>query len=80
MSAAERGVADTNTGIGSTLANAVGDINPSAANTVNTGTGGTSGQTQTQPPPTTRDPAAEKTGTDQPATKTGQVTIVIRKP
>lgn len=80
VSAAERGVAATNTGIGATLANAVGDINPSNANTVNTNTGGTSGQTQTQAPPTTRDPAAEKTGTDQPATKTGQVTIVIRKP
>lgn len=80
VSAAERGVAATTTGIGSTLASAVGDINPSAANTVNTSTGGTTGQTQTQAPPTTRDPAAEKTGTDQPATKTGQVTIVIRKP
>jgi tetratricopeptide (TPR) repeat protein len=80
VSAAERGVAASNTGIGSTLANAVGDINPSAANSVNTNTGGTSGQTQPQAPPTTRDPAAEKTGTDQPATKTGQVTIVIRKP
>lgn len=80
VSAAERGVAATNTGIGSTLASAVGDINPSAANTVNTSTGGTTGQTPTQAPPTTRDPAAEKTGTDQPATKTGQVTIVIRRP
>ncbi|MBA4071114.1 MAG: hypothetical protein C0497_04640 [Gemmatimonas sp.] len=78
VTAAERGVAATSTGIGSTLANAVGDINPSAANTVNAGTGGTTGQTQAPPP--TRDPAAEKTGTDQPATKTGQVTIVIRKP
>jgi ribosomal protein L2 len=58
----------------------VGDINPSAANSVNTSTGGGAGQTQSQAPPTTRDPAAEKTGTDQPATKTGQVTIVIRKP
>lgn len=80
VAAAERGVAATNTGIGSTLANAVGDINPSAANTVNTSTGGTTAQTPTPAPPATRDPAAEKTGTDQPATKTGQVTIIIRKP
>ncbi len=80
VAAAERGVAATTTGVGSTLASAVGDINPSAANTVNTSTGGTTGQTPTPAPPTTRDPAAEKTGTDQPATKTGQVSITIRRP
>ena len=77
---AERGVAAGNTGIGATLASAVGDVNPSAANNVNTSTGGGSGQTQGQAPPTTRDPASEKTGTDQPAQKTGQVTIIIRRP
>lgn len=77
----EGAVVAASTSIGSTLANAVGDVNPSAANSVNTSTGGSSGsQTQTQAPPTTRDPAAEKTGTDQPAQKTGQVTIVIRRP
>jgi TolB-like protein len=80
VSAAERGTAVTNTSIGTTLANAVGDINPSAANSVNTTTGGAQTQTQTQAPPTTRDATAEKTGTDQPAQKTGQVTIVIKKP
>ncbi len=80
VSAAERGVAATNTGIGSTLASAVGDINPSAANNVNTSTSSGTGQTQTQTPPTTRDPASEKTGTDAPATKTGTFTIVIRRP
>ncbi|MDQ8154838.1 MAG: tetratricopeptide repeat protein [Gemmatimonadota bacterium] len=81
VDAAERGVsASSSTGVGSTLASAVGDINPSAANSVNTNTGGTTGQQQPQTPPTTRDAAAEKTGTDQPAQKTGQVTIVIRKP
>ena len=77
VSAAERGTA---TSIGTTLANAVGDINPSAANSVNTSTGGGQGQNQPQAPPTTRDAAAEKTGTDQPTQKTGQVTIVIRRP
>lgn len=86
--AAERGVAttataaNTQTGVGATLAAAVGAVNPSAANTVNPTTGGTTSgsQTQTQAPPSTRDPAAEKTGTDQPAQRTGTVTIVIRKP
>lgn len=78
VSAAERGVAST--GIGSTLANAVGDVNPSAANSVNTSTGGGQGTTQGQAPPTTRDATSEKTGTDQPAQKTGTVTIVIRRP
>ncbi|MEK7239457.1 MAG: CsgG/HfaB family protein [Gemmatimonadota bacterium] len=80
VSAAERGVASTNTGMGSTLANAVGDVNPSAANSVNASTGGGTGQTQGQAPPTTRDATSEKTGTDQPAQKTGTVTIIIRRP
>jgi TolB-like protein len=73
-------VTTSGTGIGSTLASAVGDINPSAANNVNTSTSTGQGQTQTQTPPTTRDPASEKTGTDAPATKTGTFTIVIRRP
>jgi hypothetical protein len=77
VAAAERGVA-TGSGVESTLANAVGDINPSAANAVNATTGGGSSQTAT--PPATRDATAEKTGTDQPAQKFGQVTIIIRKP
>jgi len=80
VAAAERGVAASNTGIGSTLANAVGDVNPSAANAVNTTTGGSQTQTQPQAPPTTRDAAAEKTGTDQPAQKTGRVDIILRRP
>lgn len=80
VSAAERGVATSSSDIGSTLANAVGDVNPSAANSVNTATGGGTGQTQGQAPPTTRDATSEKTGTDQPAQKTGTVTIIIRRP
>ena len=68
--------ATSTTGIGSTLANAVGDINPSAANNVNVGTGGTQGQA----PPPARDATAEKTGTDQPAQKTGTVSIIIKRP
>ena len=68
--------ATSTTGIGSTLANAVGDINPSAANNVNTSTGGSQGGA----PPPTRDAPGEKTGTDQPAAKTGTVTITIKRP
>lgn len=80
VAAAEKGVISSATGVGATLASAVGDINPSAANNVNQSTSTGTGQSQTQNPPTTRDPASEKTGTDAPATKTGQVTIVIRRP
>ena len=80
VSAAERGVAASNTGIGSTLANAVGDVNPSAANSVNSTTGGGQGTTQGQAPPSTRDATSEKTGTDQPAQKTGIVVINIGRP
>ncbi|MHB1310365.1 MAG: tetratricopeptide repeat protein [Gemmatimonadaceae bacterium] len=68
--------ATSTTGIGSTLANAVGDINPSAANNVNVGTGGSQGGA----PPPNRDATGEKTGTDQPATKTGTVSITIKRP
>lgn len=80
VSAAERGVATNNTGIGSTLASAVGDVNPSAANNVNTTTGGGQGTNQGQAPPSTRDATSEKTGTDQPAQKTGEIVIIIRRP
>ena len=50
---------------------------PTTTNTVqnNAGTGG--GSTGT---PQTRDAQSEKTGTDQPAVRTGQLTIVIKKP
>lgn len=79
VSGAERGVAANGNGVGATLANAVGDVNPSAANGVNQSTGG-GGNANHSNPPTTRDATSEKTGTDQPAQKTGQVTIIIRKP
>ena len=82
VAAAETGVAAAaiTTSIGTTLSSAVGDINPSAASAVNTNAGGGSTQQQPQAPPTTRDATAEKTGTDQPANKTGVVTITIKKP
>jgi len=55
-----------------TLSNVVGDVNPTTTNTIATTT------TTTVPPP--RNPSSDKTGTDQPAPRTGQVTIVIKKP
>ena len=57
--------------------NVIGDVNPTTTNTVqnNAGTGGGSSGT-----PQTRDAQSEKPGTDQPAVRTGQLTIVIKKP
>jgi tetratricopeptide (TPR) repeat protein len=66
--------------INATLANVVGDVNPTTTNTVqnNTNTsGGTGGNTNT---PQTQNQVAQTTGSNQPATRTGQVTIVIKKP
>ncbi len=76
VSAAQRG-STTDVTLNLTLNNAVGAVNPTTTTTVTATTGGTTGGTTA---PATRDATAEKTGTDQPATRTGQVTIVIRKP
>jgi tetratricopeptide (TPR) repeat protein len=57
-----------------TLNTVVGDVNPTTTNTV------AATNTTSAAPPTTRPAAAEATGTDQPAPRTGEVTIVIRKP
>jgi TolB-like protein len=57
-----------------TLSTVVGDVNPTTTNTV------ANSNTTSAAPPTTRPAAAEATGTDQPAPRTGEVTIVIRKP
>jgi TolB-like protein len=63
-------------GIAATLNNVVGDVNPTTTNAATAGTGsGASGGA----PPTQRDPASEKTGTDQPAPRSGQVTVVIKR-
>ncbi len=61
-------------GLSNTLNTVVGDVNPTTTNSV----AGTN--TTTAPPPQQRDAASEKTGTDQPAPKTGQVTIILKKP
>ncbi len=61
--------------LGNTLNNVIGDVNPTTTNTV-----ATSNNTTAAAPPATRPAAAEATGTDQPAPRTGEVTIVIRKP
>ena len=57
-----------------TLSTVVGDVNPTTTNSV------ASTNTTSAAPPATRPAAAEATGTDQPAPRTGQVTIVIKKP
>ncbi len=64
-----------NSGIATTLNTVVGDVNPTTTNSV-ASTNSTSGGA----PPTTRPTASSATGTDQPAPRTGEVTIVIRKP
>lgn len=58
-------------GISSTLNTVVGDVNPTTTNTVATTTAAAG------PPP--RNAASQATGTDQPAPRTGQVTILIKK-
>jgi hypothetical protein len=57
-----------------TLSTVVGDVNPTTTNSV-AATNSTSAA-----PPTTRPAAAEATGHDQPAPRTGLVTITLKKP
>ena len=73
VAAAERG-STTTTGLNTTLNTVVGDVNPTTTNTM------TSQSTTTGPPPTQQNTTAQATGTDQPAQRTGQVTIIIKKP
>ena len=71
--AAERGTSNTPT-LTNTLSTVIGDVNPTTTNTV-------AATNSTAPsPPTSRPAAAQATGHDQPAPRTGEVTIVIRKP
>ncbi len=74
VNAAERGSVSTEGGLASTLSSTIGDVNPTTTNSM------TSTTTNATPPPMQRDAASEKTGADQPAPRTGQVTIIIRKP
>jgi tetratricopeptide (TPR) repeat protein len=71
VSAAERGsIPSSNTeALGSTLRQALADVNPSGADIV---TGGTR--------TAERDPVTQTTSQDQPTTRTGTVTIIIRRP
>jgi TolB-like protein len=55
--------------LGSTLQQALADVNPSGADMIG-GQTGSSG----------RDPSTQTTGVDQPSTRAGTVTIVIRRP
>ncbi|CAN5172561.1 hypothetical protein BH09GEM1_BH09GEM1_38120 [soil metagenome] len=64
------------TGLGSTVQNAVGDINPSATGMA-TASGTSSGGGSTQPG--SKDPVSAGTGSDNPSS-TAKVTIVITRP
>ena len=80
VAAASRGSTGDAT-IGSTLANVVGDVNPTVTNTVQNNTGGGSNNTTTGGNvPVTQNQVSQTTGGDQPATKTGAITITIRRP
>lgn len=58
-------------GISTTLNSVVGDVNPTTTNSVSTGT--------TAAPPPPQNIASQATGADQPAPRTGQVTVIIKK-
>jgi tetratricopeptide (TPR) repeat protein len=74
VNAASTGTANSVTPLTNTLSTVVGDVNPTTTNSVATT------NTTSAAPPTTRPAAAQATGTDQPAPRTGEVTIVIKKP
>lgn len=76
VQAAQRG-STTDITINTTLTNVVGAVNPTITTTVQNSTGGT---TSSSTSPQTRNTTAETTGSDQPAQRVGQLTIVIRKP
>ena len=77
VAAAQRGsTADVT--LNTTLSNAVGDVNPTTTNTVQNGTAGGGGNGGNNTPQ--QNAVAQTTGTDQPAVRTGQITIVIKKP
>lgn len=78
--AAAQGGSTSDVSLNATLNNVVSDVNPTTTNNVQNNTnsaGGTGGNTNT---PQTQNQVAQTTGTNQPATRTGQVTIVIKKP
>jgi tetratricopeptide (TPR) repeat protein len=77
VAAAANGSTVTSTStLNTTLNTVVGDVNPTTTNTVAT----TNATTGSSAPPTTRPAAADATGKDQTNLRTGEVTIVIRKP
>jgi tetratricopeptide (TPR) repeat protein len=69
VSAAERGSVGGSDALGSTLTQALADVNPSGADVLITTTRAA-----------TRDAATQTTGQDQPTTRTGTLTIIIRRP
>lgn len=77
VAAANRGSTNDVT-LNLTLNNVVGDVNPTTTNTVQNNTNSGGGNNNSGPG--NRDAASEKTATDQPAQRVGQLTIVIKKP
>jgi tetratricopeptide (TPR) repeat protein len=65
----------SNAPLTNTLSTVVGDVNPTTTNSV-----ASTNTTTTAPPPQQRPATAEATGTDQPPPRTGQVTVVIKRP
>lgn len=78
VTAASRG-STSDAGLGNTLNNVVGDVNPTTTNTAQSAAGGSAGGSTT-PTPKQQNTVSQATGGDQPALRTGQVTIVIKKP
>jgi len=80
VAAAQQGRA-TEVTLNATLNTVVGDVNPTMTNSAqnNTGGGNTTNNTGNNMPQE-RNAQSEATGTNQPATRTGQITIVITRP
>jgi TolB-like protein len=74
VTAADRGATATGGSLSTTLNTVIGDVNPTTTNSVATT------NTSSGAPPTQRAAASQTTGTDQPAPKTGQVTITLKRP
>ena len=75
VNAAVTGNTSTTAPLTNTLSTVVSDVNPTTTNTV-----AATNNTTSAAPPAQRPATADATGTDTPPARTGQVTIVIKKP
>ena len=73
VSSAERGTVSAGGGLSGTLNSTLTDVNPTTATTVTQ-------QAAPATPPAQRNATSQTSGTDQPQTRTGAVTIIIRRP